>query len=73
LATISASNAYNPNRIIDCCRKMLAQWLREIPSPSWGKLDDAINNIKPLTISPAPTVSGDPTGNYKIYKEIYIM
>jgi len=51
---------------IECCRAMLAQWLTEIPLPNWGKLDDAINNIKLLTTGSASTFSGDPTGNYRI-------
>ena len=62
IANISKDNEHNPNRSVTCCRAMLEQWLREIPSPTWGKLDDAIKNIKlPSTISP---VSTDKGGNH---------
>ena len=62
IANISKDNEHNPNRSVTCCRAMLEQWLREIPSPTWGKLDDAIKNIKlPSAISP---VSTDKEGNY---------
>jgi len=47
LEIISRNNAYNPNRTEDCCSAMLQKWLKEIPFPTWGKLDDAINLIKP--------------------------
>ena len=36
----------HPNRAVDACREMLIMWLRVIPSPTWGKLDDAINSLK---------------------------
>ena len=50
-----------PNKSVTCCRVMLEQWLREIPSPTWSKLDDAIKNIKlPSAIS---LVSTDKGGN----------
>ena len=42
---------------------MLEQWLREIPSPTWGKLDDAVKKIK-LSTSP---VSTDKGGNHGYY------
>ena len=38
----------HPNRVVDACREMLIMWLRVIPSPTWGKLDDAINSLKKL-------------------------
>ena len=59
IANISKDNEHNPHRSVTCCRAMLEQWLREIPSPTWGKLDDAIKNIKlPSTTSPVPTDKG---------------
>ena len=62
IANISKDNEHNPNRSVTCCRAMLEQWQREIPSATWGKLDDAIKNIKiPSTISP---VSTDKKGNH---------
>ena len=33
------------NRSVDACREMLMMWLRVVPSPTWGKLDDAIKSI----------------------------
>ena len=45
IANISKDNEYNPNRSVNCCRAVLQRWLQEIPSPTWGKLDDALNNI----------------------------
>ena len=30
----------------NCCTAMLEQWLREIPSPTWGQLDDAIMSVE---------------------------
>ena len=35
----------NPNRAVDACREMLMMWLKVIPSPTWGKLDDAIKSM----------------------------
>ena len=34
-----------PNRAVDACREMLMMWLQIIPSPTWGKLDDAIKSM----------------------------
>ena len=65
IANISKDNEYNPNRSLTCCRRMLEQWLREIPSPTWGKLDNAINKIKlQLTSGPMPIDTSDLTGSY---------
>ena len=33
------------NRAVDACREMLMMWLRVIPAPTWGKLDDAIRSL----------------------------
>jgi len=35
-----------PNRAVDACREMLSMWLRTVPSPTWGKLDDAIKSLR---------------------------
>ena len=59
---ISANNAHHQKRVEACCAVVLEQWLREIPSPTWAKLDDAIKKIKlPSTTSP---VSTDKGGNH---------
>ena len=42
IANISKDNEHNPNRSVACCRAMLIQWLSETPSPTWGKLQNAI-------------------------------
>ena len=41
-ASISKDNEDCPNRSVACCRAMLEQWLSETPSPTWGKLQDAV-------------------------------
>ena len=50
LEIISQDNAHNPKRTEDCCKAMLLKWLKEIPSPTWDKLDDAINLIRSSSI-----------------------
>ena len=58
LANISENNANRQSRRVEtCCRDMLEKWLREISSPTWGKLDDV---IKSLTTAP---LSNHPKGN----------
>ena len=49
IGNISRDNEHNPNRSITCCRAVLERWLQEIPSPTWDKLDDALNNIHSTT------------------------
>ena len=39
------------NQSVDSCREMLMMWLRVTPSPTWGKLDDAINSLKKILAS----------------------
>ena len=46
IAEISYNNKYNPNRTQDCCVAMLTLWLKAVTSPTWGKLRDAINEVK---------------------------
>ena len=60
---ISANNACHPKRVEACCTAVLEQWLREIPSPIWAKLDDAIQKIT----SP---VSTDKGGNHECKGEL---
>ena len=63
IANISENNARHQNKVEVCCAAVLEQWLREIPSPTWAKLDDAIKKIKlPSTTSP---VSTDKGGNHE--------
>ena len=51
LANISENNiTLRSRRVETCCRDVLEQWLKEISSPTWGKLDDV---IKSLAIAPA--------------------
>ena len=45
LDIISSSNKYNPNRAEDCCRKMLADWLKVDPLATWSKLEEAITQL----------------------------
>ena len=40
-------------RSVDACREMLMMWLRVVPSPTWGKLDDAIKSIMNASTSKA--------------------
>ena len=69
IANISKDNEHNPNRSVTCCRAMLEQWLKEIPSPTWRKLYDAIKKIKLL---PATSpVSTDKGGNYSYKVQSY--
>ena len=42
---ISHNNMHNPNRAEYCCTAMFEEWLKDVPSPTWGKLSDAINEI----------------------------
>ena len=66
IANISKDNEHNPSRSVTCRREMLQKWLREIPSPSWSKLDDAIKKIKSLTTGSLSTISirSHSTGSY---------
>jgi len=58
LANISENNANcSSGQVETCCSDMLKEWLREISSPAWGKLDDV---IKSLTTAP---LFNHPKGN----------
>ena len=56
LEIIDLDNAYHPYRTTQCFRCVLEQWLKEISSPTWGKLDDAIQGIILLSSYIANTV-----------------
>ena len=58
---ISENNARHIKRVEECCIAMLQHWLREIPAPTWGKLNDAIKKIKSSTTGTVLTVSSDST------------
>ena len=40
------------NQAVDACREMLIMWLRVTPSPTWGKLDDAIRSMMTSPLNP---------------------
>ena len=42
---ISYNHKHSPNRAQDCCTAMFEEWLRDVPSPTWGLLSDAIIEI----------------------------
>ena len=42
LDNISTNNAYNPDRTVECCKKMLNKWLETDTSATWDKLRNAI-------------------------------
>jgi len=58
LASISVDNAYNPNRTEGCCKVVLAKWLKIDPSPTWGKLEDAVNIIGGFSINDDNIITG---------------
>ena len=45
IENISKNNAYNPDRAVNCCCTMLKEWLDNAPSPTWGKLEDAVKKL----------------------------
>ena len=59
LDCISRDNEYSPNRTKNCCRAVLKKWLELECSPTWGKLEDAVNAIE----NP-PTINSDITSKY---------
>ena len=59
IVNISKNNAHHPRSAEECCAPVLEQWLKETPSPTWSKLDDAVKNIK-LSLS----TSHDKEGNH---------
>ena len=39
---ISENNINHPRRVEMCLTAVLELWLREVSSPTWGKLEDAV-------------------------------
>ena len=39
------------NQSVDACREMMINWLQNVPSPTWGKLEDAINSLREILVS----------------------
>ena len=67
VANISKNNANCSRKAEVCCVAVLEQWLMEIPSPTWGKLDDAIKRVNiSSTTSPASTDKGGNHGFYSL-------
>ena len=33
-----------------CFTAMLEQWIKIVPSPTWGKVDDSMKKIRPLKV-----------------------
>ena len=66
ITNISENNSSRKQRQVEvCCSQMLQKWLESDLSATWGKLDDAIKNIKlPSTISPVSTDKGGTHGYY---------
>ena len=64
LEIISADNAHNPKKTLDCFKAVLKRWLQVNPEATWGKLDDAVNSIKSLTATPTFPVTIDLTGSF---------
>ena len=68
LDCISMNNAYNPDRVKNCCRAVLKKWLELECSPTWGKLEDAVNALEN-----SPTTNNNIAGkllNHKLSIEI---
>ena len=52
LVNISENNVtLRSRRVETCCRDVLEKWLREITSPTWGKLDDVIKSFTTASVS----------------------
>ena len=52
IENINANHQYHANRVQACCKAMLQKWLQSDLSATWGKLDDAIKNIKAANMVP---------------------
>ena len=63
IANISENYACHPRRVEECCVAVLEQWLKEMPSPTWRKLNDAVKNIK-LSSTTSHDKEGCHTYNY---------
>ena len=66
IINISEDHIHDPNRRINCCRKILTLWLQVSPKPTWHQLKGAIDYlIKEPLLSPL-------TKKSKLYKDYYI-
>ena len=45
IVIITANNKYNPNQSVDSCYEMLCKWRNKNLSPTWGKLEDAVEKL----------------------------
>lgn len=36
---------YSKSGCVACCKAALRQWLKETPSPTWGKLEDSVKKL----------------------------
>lgn len=54
------------NRATEACAEVLMMWLKKIPAPTWGKLDDAVQLIKEVTTGHLSTNVCDVKGKYII-------
>ena len=45
LDCISRDNQYSPTRTSNCCKAVFKKWLEKECSPTWDKLEDAVNAI----------------------------
>ena len=39
------------NQSVNACTEMMTKWLQAAPSPTWGKLEDAINSLNNIMAS----------------------
>ena len=49
LDCIAQDNAHQPHWSRACMQTMFARWLQQYPSPTWGKVDEAINGLEMLS------------------------
>lgn len=54
------------DRATEACAEVLMMWLKKFPTPTWGKLDDAVQLIKEVTTGHLSTNVGDIKGKYII-------
>ena len=54
MANISENNSHlQAGQSVECCRAVLKEWLKLTPSPTWGKIHDA---VKLLTVPVLPNL-----------------
>ena len=49
LECIAKDNAHESHWSRACMQSVFACWLQKYPSPTWGKVDDAIDSLESLT------------------------